>query len=343
MAVVIKQQKSIAKVGAAQLDYVIQNRQLLNVLDYVLTNSYKQNIDNDSRAIAYQQLEENIQAGKANELKDEFCAMFGSKNFGLVSSDDPLCNKKPGVVVNGVGSVESTTTNTVKKTGIYRPVKTPYILKVKDRVYTITIWPSNAYPNLNTLDKRALKNYLYYLGLSKENALQLAGVIKDWVDEDDFIAEQGGAEWSAYSQGAQPYKPRNAPIKNWQELNFLQRIDPDLITLLRRNFVLQGSDKVNVDYVNNAQIAALAGIEQALVEKWQSQKTDDKNALDSKDQQKINDVLGDKFEVDDVVIKISAGKSQLTAWFNMKERQLQDWSITQDMPPLLPLNLKISD
>ena len=335
MAVVIKQQKSIAKVGSAQLEYVIQERQLLNVLDYVLANSYEQKINNDSRAVAYQRLEDAKKATESNDLREDFCSKFGSKSFGLVSEDDPLCSKKTKASNTASGTVAGTSIAT--KRGIYDFSKTPYSLKIQDRTYTITIWPSNAYPNLNTLNKLALKGYLRYLGLSKDNALQLAGVIRDWVDKDDFTEEEGGAEWSAYSQNAQPYKPRNAPIKNWQELNFLQRVDPDLIALLRQHFVLQGPEKVNADYVNNAQIAALAGVEQALVEKWRlqrSKETAESGKLDSKDQQKIDNVVGDKFEIEDVVIKINTGKSQLTAWFNKKNKKLQDWNITQDLPAM---------
>ena len=341
MAVAIKQQKSAAKVATTQLDVVLQRRQLLNVLDYVLSNLYEQNIKNDSRIEAYKQFEAAKNAEHVNTLKEDFCAMFGSRNFGLVNENDPLCaKKKPTGGEKTTGGISTTSSN--QNTGLYKPAKAPYQLTINNQTYKVSIWPSAAYPNLNALPKKALLGYLYYLGLSKENARQLASVIKDWVDEDDFTDEGGGAEWSAYNQRTQPYKPRNGPIKNWQELNYLLRANPDMVNLLRQHFVLQGAEKVHTDYLNNNQIAALSGIPQTVVEKWQLQKKQELiTKIDSKAQQSIDAVVDNQTSTDDIVIKIGNEKNQLTAWFNIKERKLQDWSFSQDMPATLPLHLDV--
>lgn len=339
MAVAIKQQRSIAKVSTHQLEYSLQKRKLLNVLDYVLVNLYELKISNDSRASTYKQVEAEKGAERAKTLRDDFCSMFGSGNLGIVTENDPLCSKNPSASASK--PTTSTTTDSASTTtnlGIYKPSKNPYTLTVQGIAYSISVLPSSAYPNLNALTSKSLSGYFQYLGLSRAHATKLAGVIKDWSDEDDFTQENGGAEWGTYSQGENPYKPRNAPIKTWQELNFLLHAEPELVTLIRQHFILSGSEKVDYQYVNSTQISALANVNKEIVDKWLSNKDD---TIDSKYKKRLDSVVykGLSSSHEDVVIKITTGKIILLSWFNVKDRKLQEWSFIQEVDTKINENI----
>jgi hypothetical protein len=261
--------KSGAPVGPELIQEALTSRQILNVLDYVLRYSGEFEAPIDPRYANYQA----VMAGYAKQIaeSDDRIA-FLKALLEQMKFDLKLDDKKKNDDKNSPTSGSSTTTaikpgaTSVKQSGRFVPNNTPYTLTLPGPPYTITVRPGNSLPNLNYLRGLALVRYLTHLGLPELRARELAAVITDWTDKDDFQTD-GGAE-AAYYLGLDPaYTPRNAPIRTWQELAYLKGVTPDLVRLLANNFTLHGEpSKVLADALSPAAIAALSGLPQDVVQ-----------------------------------------------------------------------------
>ena len=321
LAVVAKQKKHSA--STAQLNYALQKRQIINILDYVVRNSYQQKINNDSRLNQYQQQIKQKRNKKTDDKLEYLKALLKQMGMKLDLNQTGKKTQKQ------VGQLPTNNTQQKKpQLGFFHTSSQPYAVKAGQQTYTISIKPANAYPNLNTLPAAQLTRYLQYLGLTPQKARQFTDRLIDWIDPDKFVHGRYGAEWSQYSKQMPPYKPSNNPLKTWQEINYIYQASPAFVELLQQHFVLHGQEKVIADYLSDAAIAALANVNKTQVKKWREQKQGKKPRITEKEQKKIEAVIGHKVDENSWIIQIENSPIKLTAWYNWKKRILQDWTIT---------------
>jgi general secretion pathway protein K len=256
-----------------QLGRALQSVESRAVLDYTLSGLRADKHAADPRYEAYQRVFRDKQGALA--ATDDRVAflreLLRSMNFELdiqesktemPAADDisPLMQKK-----RRLAEAERKKKESAARAHPFHARKETFSLTLGDTRYGIDIHPANALPNLNRLPAEPLIRYLKYLKLPEAQAKRLAGAIIDWRDSDDSTSDDG-AEADHYL-GQQPgYRPRNAPIKTWQELAYLREMSPDILQLLRENFTLDGPGTAALsDYLPKPALAALADLPEATI------------------------------------------------------------------------------
>lgn len=265
LAIVIKKTKTNAESVLVNQRVPIEQRQIINILNYVLIHTNEYNIKVDSRLIKY---EENIKEKKAaissgdREKNIAFLQeLLKSADWNL-DIDDLDSNKKKGVDEKSHTKAQEKHIESKKliKRKFFVSQK-PYQLSLNGSQYEVTIYPINALPNINTISEKTLVNYLSYKGVSEKLAQVAAAAIKDWIDKDDFV-RIGGAERGYYGVlSPVSYNPKNANIQSWQELDYIKSLTPEVINIIRKNFVFyEKVTPLSKLFLNNKELAILAGL-----------------------------------------------------------------------------------
>jgi general secretion pathway protein K len=79
--------------------------------------------------------------------------------------------------------------------------------------------------DLNVVDAAQLAKLMIEVGVEEPRALQLAGAVQDWRDEDDLLALQGGAEDRDYDAAGLPYGAKDMPFTTLSELQQILGMD----------------------------------------------------------------------------------------------------------------------
>lgn len=105
--------------------------------------------------------------------------------------------------------------------------------------------------NLNDVDQQALTRFLNGLGITGADARSAVAAIEDWQDNDNDV-RRGGAERGTYNFG-----PRNAPIPETAELNWITSIP-----LEHRQTLIDNSTIINGSHFNpmNAPVPVLRAL-----------------------------------------------------------------------------------
>lgn len=111
-------------------------------------------------------------------------------------------------------------------------------LKLGETRYQITVESGNRRPDLNAIPFDRLWRVLKILGKEEQAARQLAANIIDWRDPDNLKTEGMGRESEYYQSLSPGYVTPDRPIRTWQELSYVDGIDPGTLNLLRDNFTL---------------------------------------------------------------------------------------------------------
>jgi len=253
--------KGGAPIGPELIQEALASRQILNVLDYVLRYSGEFEAPIDPRYANYQA----VMAGYAKQIAESddriafLKALLAEMKFDLNLDDKKKTDKDSPAGSSTITALKPGAAS-AKQSGRFVPNNTPYALTLAGSPYQITVRPGNSLPNLNYLRGLALVRYLAHLGLPEPRARELAAVITDWTDKDDFQTD-GGAEAAYYLSLDPAYTPRNAPIRTWQEVAYLKGVTPDIVRLLANHFTLHGEPgKVLADALSPAAIAALSGL-----------------------------------------------------------------------------------
>lgn len=137
----------------------------------------------------------------------------------------------------------------------------PQRFTVGPRRYALTVHPTAAWPNLNTLDADALARVLAHHGVAPDRARTWAARIADWRDADP-TARPGGADHLAY--GAAGYRPRDGALGSWAELAYLDLPGAPPLDWWRARFTLHGAHRrVALAYIDDGLLAALADLSRA--------------------------------------------------------------------------------
>ncbi len=317
-----------AKINEKLLLEAVEFEEALNVLNYVLAHTAVQTQQVDPRFIEYQR-EAITQADQANsgivrELQDIL------SQIGMEIDLEDAARSSIEIVEEPEKVLLSEQSATIRQRSLFGVADKPFKIKPGEIDYEITIRPANALPNLNILPRKALLRYLVYLGLDQAAATRLAGVIQDWVDEDDFLTDAGGESM----QYAVRRGPRNEPIKSWGEVFYLKGATAQLVEFLRRHFILHSElRRVHAGYLTPEALAALTDIPLQAV----AAALENKAAEQMDDYQPLDEVLLDEharkflslvaWDTDNqvLIIEIVGSTVVLSVVFDVKTQQVLDW------------------
>ncbi len=119
--------------------------------------------------------------------------------------------------------------------------------------------------NLNTAKPEFLQGLFEVAArVDSESARRIVAAIRDWKDEDDDLTD-GGAESKDYLRLASPYRAKNAPFNDLQELLWVQGVTPDIFSKVKPYLTLD-SDRVNLNTAPAVVLTAM-GLSPALADK----------------------------------------------------------------------------
>jgi len=314
MAVIVKHYNKTGQATQKQIQTVIQQRQLLAVMDYVLQNTYKITANNDPRYKTLLLKKQELTQGHLLRQAKEIAATVGKTLDIKDKKGSPASHKKGEQIKFPAGK--------------YYIQNQPYTLKLAEQSYQITIKPGNVLPALTQISSKNLKKYLNRLGLTKTNATQLSDVITDWQDSDQVSKEHGAESMTIKHQ--LPSSPSNKPLQSWQELYAVKGVDAAVIKKLQQHFALSSHQKkINKDYANPSTIAMLADVPETSVQQWLNN-SQEKSVLFNMHKQAIDKVAGQEIDLMTWQITITDANQSLRLWFNHQKKTIQNW---QFIPP----------
>lgn len=331
--------KSGAPVGPELVQEALASRQILNVLDYVLRYSGEFDASIDPRYANYQAVMADYakQIAEADDRIAFLKALLAQMKFDLNLDETKKTDDKNSPTSGGAIAPLKPGATSAKQSTRFVPNNIPYTLALSGVSYQIIVRPGNSLPNLNTLRGLALVRYLAHLGLPEPRARELAAVITDWTDKDDFQTD-GGAEAGYYQGLDPPYVPRNAPIRTWQELPYLKGVTPDIVRLLANNFTLHGGPSgILADALSPAAIAALSGLPlevvQAVLENRRIEAARDTGAkaqitrlITDAERTLFSDWVTFESTTDVMLVDIRGQRVSGRAAYDRKRKQLLDWA-----------------
>ena len=244
-----------------RLGHELQHREELLLLDFIITGMQAQKLPTDPRYIQYQRI---LAASPRapSELDDQVAwlkNMLAQFNFKI---DDRHSAATPAEIgsVSGqaaIGELRETT-----QRALFQVRKEPYKFKLGQTEYSVHLLPANALPNLNAIPFDALSRYLTVLDIPSNEVKELAAALIDWRDPDPFKTEGIGAEAEYYANLQPSYAPRNAPIRTWQELNYVRGMTPQRVQMFRSSFMLAPPEAmaVSADYAAPTTLVAMTGL-----------------------------------------------------------------------------------
>ena len=109
---------------------------------------------------------------------------------------------------------------------------TPRRVELTGGELLIVLRDENALINPNRAPEPLVAALFEVIGLSAEQARELAARITDWIDPDE-APRPAGAERAAYRQAGLAYGPPNAPIESLDELAQVLGMAPEILGLVR--------------------------------------------------------------------------------------------------------------
>lgn len=312
-----------------QIARAIETAEARWVADFALAGLHEVKRAPDPRFLAFRRLVL-LDPSKASEMEDMLAQIKSILEQMEFKIDLP---KRGG---------DMTTSKTVEEIAyegqrvLFQNRDKPYVLRLGERDYEIKITPGNAYLNLNGLPFESLMRYFELTGMPSARARELAADLVDWRDRDSFRTDQVGAEAEYYLALKNPYTPRNAPYRHWQELAYVRSTTPELLAKMREVFYLGDpeSPQVLIDSQSPEILAALSGLrldtvkailgEYGKIEKGLSEKSKVEVAelLLTNDAVAFDRIAGWTPDQDRVRIGISGPNTRLTIDYDKKTRKV---------------------
>ena len=135
------------------------------------------------------------------------------------------------------------------------------------------------------------------MDLEDEKIGDIVNSIKDWVDRDDEITDEGGigAENDYYQGLSRPCSCRNNPLLDLEELSLIKGIDKEIYSEIAKYLTIYGEENININTAPKLVLASLSDdMDMELAENMIQYRNDDKNDLSSsqwtKDVSGMNDI-----------------------------------------------------
>lgn len=310
-----------------QLAHMLQWREEQLLMDFVIAGTREQKIPADPRFLQYKRI---LAASprQPSEMEAQVAwlkAALAQLNFNIDTK-----TPEPGI---GKGSISEAQQMVVHdgRGNLFQPRKDPYKFKLGEIEYAALVLPGNALPNLNAIPYNALWRYLASLQIPEGEVKSLAAALIDWRDADDLRAEGLGAESDYYYNLRPPYKPRNAPIRSWQELGYVRGMTPERVRLLRDNFMLGAPDQggLSLDFGLERTFVALSGLRPETVKDILTAygRLGDKNAgassvVFTQDTSDFDRVMSLQMDTSLLRIRITSPESTMTADYDARNRKI---------------------
>lgn len=250
-----------------KLSHEVQHREELLLLDFVIAGMQAQKLPTDPRYLQYQRI---LAASPRapSELDDQVAwlkSVLAQLNFKI--DDRNSAATKGNGSASGQATAAADDSRETVQGALFQVGKESYKYNLGQTEYSVHLLPANALPNLNAIPFDALTRYLIVLGIPDNEAKELAAALIDWRDPDQFKTEGIGAEAEYYSNLQPSYVPRNAPIRTWQELNYIRGMTPQRVHLFRSSFMLGSPEAmaVSADYAPPATLVAMTGLKPEIV------------------------------------------------------------------------------
>lgn len=313
-----------------QIAHAIERREAQLLLDFVLAGTASQDLAADPRFLQFKR----ILAARPRSPSDMEVQLSWLKSV-LEQLNFKLEESKPKQGSAGTTEEDAATEITHEGKGIlFAPRKEPYRLNIRGKEYLVSVLPGNALPNLNSIGFEPLWRYLTLLNIPQNDARELAAALIDWRDSDEFKTEGLGAESDYYYGMQPPYAPRNAAIRNWQELNYVRGMTPERVRALREGLMLgkPGQTGVSPEFAGPEVFIALTGLREATVRAILKEygKLDDKNAsvsdiLLSEDTAAFDRAVSWGSDGDLLRIRIHSAHNTLSADYDVKSKRVTAW------------------
>lgn len=319
----LNQYKAVPRQTERQLVNALQKQEGEYLLDFVVAGLVSQNVPTDPRYIQFRRLLAEDPA-RVSELEDALAQLRAMLNDLGFKIDEG--RRGAGIAMGSRRDNEGT---------LFTPRRESISIKLGEHEFKIQVKPANALPNLNTISYESLWRYLRHLGIIEDEAKDLAAALVDWRDEDSFITDLRGAEQDHYLRLQPPYRTRNAPFRQWQELAYVRGVTHDRLQLLREHLFIgtpNMSPAVLHEYTDAASTAALSGISTELAAALLALigKPETKNSTTPQivaearpeDLAAFDAAIEWKPETGRVRIEISGSEMQLAADYDTQEKRL---------------------
>lgn len=323
-----------AAVGDRELLEMVETRQLVSLLDFVLRNSAEFEIPLDPRLAAFEKVaaDRAVQLATQDDrlaiLRQILAAMKFDLNLADPRNRKPDEKATPGAAAGPArGQVENSAAATVR----YFPRADNYTIVINGVTFSISVLPGNGRPSLGATPPAAVARYLVHLGVDPAEARRLADDLADWVDGDGQ-AREGGSEAAIYARLEPPRQPRNRPFESWGEVAFVRGVSPDRLRLLRDHFSLSGG-LVHHEYIDEKRLAALAGVDEGRMRpllEWfkQPERTDlNRESVRPEDQAALLQVATGNLNVVQILVRITGPHAGISAWYDTQRKRILDWSL----------------
>lgn len=291
----------------------LRQRELENVADFVASHMGKTTVTADSRWQAQNSISE-IEYSQSNGVSAAVAQLAETLNqvgFKIEVPNSSTTTNRLSSLRQSLSEIPEGKSSSFTQEALFS-IGNNQTLTIGGKVFSVTVLPVSARPNLNTLPPLALKRYLQYLGLSEIRAEALIIALRHW--RGDASVAGAGVPEAVYNAAASPYKARQAVIADWSELYWLAGSSPDLVDFLRQNFSLAGTDsRVSLKENTADIIGALADLRPSEVQR----------AIDHLNGEKSEQILSD-------VIGVTAA-----AKF--------DQAVMTSAPETMPLTIQVSE
>jgi hypothetical protein len=314
-----------------QIDHELQAREEQLLMDFVLSGTRPLKLTTDPRYEEYQRVLASLPASSEKEqLLAMLRAMLEPAGFKI---DAPKEEPQAGATTSETATRLKEDGNARDGVVLFPPRRDAYPLEVGGVTYAVRVLPGNALPNLNALPFEPLWRYLVYLKLPESEAKDLAAALIDWHDADELVTEGRGAESGYYYGMHPPYAARNAPIRAWQELNYVRGMTPQRVDLLREHFMLGAADGkgVSPDFIAPEALAAMADLPLETIQNilnvyGRGKAGDDRDfsadVLLGQDTERFDNVVSWQVDPTLLRIRIDAPSSTLTVDYDVRNQRV---------------------
>ncbi len=184
-------------------------------------------------------------------------------------------------------------------TEVWETDGSPYEGRIGSGYYIVRITDESGKVDINTASDVVLKNLLFNLGVSGEEADIIVDSIMDWKDADDLYRLHG-AEDEYYMSLKHPYRAKNADFETLEELILVRGITPEILygTAEKKgliNFITINSktNTININAAPKEVLVSIPGITNEMADfiiEYRENK-------EIENLEEIHDILGENFSI----------------------------------------------
>lgn len=184
-------------------------------------------------------------------------------------------------------------------TEVWKTDGSPYKGQIGSGYYIVRITDESGKVDINTASDVVLKNLLFNLGVSGEEADIIVDSIMDWKDADDLYRLHG-AEDDYYMSLKHPYRAKNADFETLEELILVRGVTPEILygTAEKKGLIdfITINSKTNTININAAPKEVLVSIP-GITNEMADFIIEYRENKEIENLEEIHDILGENFSI----------------------------------------------